>query len=206
MLSRAIGVLSGALVIMISSILQLPAQGLPMNLLNFSCILCAALLGGLSGTGSVGIFIMAGCLGLKVFFGHGSGFAFFTSDLGGFVIGLFASSVATGLVAGFPYADNNGKTVSSAIRIIVGILLGFAVFYIPGIIMYRRFMDDAGSPISLAQSLEVLVKPNLPLDLTTAALVSILTFLLRPAVQKHLYPDSREDEMMERIGNSRPGR
>ena len=83
-----------AALITISGFIAFPLPGTPVPIVlqNMMPILASGLLGGLYGTASTALFLIAGLLGLPVFSGGRGGLAHLLGPTGGFLIGYLAAA------------------------------------------------------------------------------------------------------------------
>jgi len=86
-----------AAIICAGSVIAIPIGPVPITLQNAFAIMAGLLLGPLQGAGAVGLFLLAGALGLPVFSGGKGGLAIITGPTGGYLAGYFIGA----LVAGF---------------------------------------------------------------------------------------------------------
>jgi len=80
----------------------------------------------------VGLYLLAGILGLPVFAGGTGGIARFAGPTGGFLVGYLLAAFTAGLIVGRP---NTGKT--SLPRIIAAVIIGLLIIYVPGVIWLK---------------------------------------------------------------------
>jgi len=115
---------AGALVV-------LPIGPVPIVLQNLFAVLSGLILGPLLGSAAVGLFLLSGIIGLPVFAGGAGGIARFAGPTGGFLIGYLLAALTSGLIAG------RGSTKIPLLRIILAVIAGFLVIYIPGIVWLK---------------------------------------------------------------------
>lgn len=169
-----------AAIICAGAIIRIPlGPFVPVVIQNMFAVLAGALLGPLQGAGAVGLFLVAGAIGLPVFSGGRGGFPVLLGPTGGFLIGYFFAAIVTGLILKKP--DTEAKT--PLITIILGCLLGFIVLYVPGVLRLQYVM---GKGTSLLQALSAGVIPFLPGDLLKLCLSVPLAVKLRPVIARYL--------------------
>lgn len=117
--------------------IAIPAGPVPIVLQNFFALLSGLVLGPVTGSASVGLYLLAGILGLPVFAGGTGGIARFAGPTGGFLAGYLLSALVAGLVAGQPgkRARNNGRL--SVVRLIIAVVLGLLIVYVPGVLWLK---------------------------------------------------------------------
>ena len=167
----------------------LPGTPVPIVLQNMMPILASGLLGGLYGTASTVLFLIAGLLGLPVFSGGRGGLTHLLGPTGVFLIGYLA--VAAFLIIFFrkPGAKdltlvssgkNNSIKLINYLKIIAASFSGFALIYVFGI---ARFMQLTNR--GLFESLSLACIPYLPGDFIKMILVSALIYKLRPVTARY---------------------
>jgi biotin transport system substrate-specific component len=118
--------------------IPIPLSPVPIVLQNLFALLTGLVLGPLGGLTGVGLYLLAGAVGVPVFAGASGGFAHFLGPTGGFLLGyLFMAGVA-GLIVGTPQADRPCPLW----RIIAAALAGIILQYIPGVIQLKLVIDD----------------------------------------------------------------
>jgi biotin transport system substrate-specific component len=117
--------------------IPLPFSPVPIALQNLFAILSGLILGPLRGAAAVALFLIAGALGAPVFAGATGGAAHFFGATGGFLLGYFIAALAAGFIAGRP----RGNRPASLLRIILAVLAGFLVVYVPGLIWLKIVLD-----------------------------------------------------------------
>ena len=136
LLKLAITALFAALV-SVGTFIAIPVGPIPIVLQNFFALLSGLVLGPLMGATAVGLFLLAGTLGFPVFAGGTGGIAHFAGPTGGYLIGYLLAAVTAGLIAGKPRP--NVKT--PVYKIILAVIAGFLVVYIPGILWLKIRWD-----------------------------------------------------------------
>ena len=115
----------------------IPVGPVPIVLQNMFAILSGLILGPVMGGAAVALFLLAGALNFPVFSGGTGGIVHFAGPTGGYLAGYLLAAIVTGLIAGNP----SFKT--PLLRIIIAVVAGFLVIYIPGVIWLKisRNMD-----------------------------------------------------------------
>lgn len=167
----------------------LPGTPVPIVLQNMMPILASGLLGGLYGTASTVLFLIAGLLGLPVFSGSRGGLAHLLGPTGGFLIGYLAAAAFLIIFFRKPGAKdltlvssgkNNSIKLINYLKIIAASFSGFALIYVFGI---ARFMQLTNR--GLFESLNLACIPYLPGDFIKMILVSALIYKLRPVTARY---------------------
>ncbi|MGI5068956.1 biotin transporter BioY [Treponema denticola] len=167
----------------------LPGTPVPIVLQNMMPILASGLLGGLYGTASTVLFLIAGLLGLPVFSGSRGGLAHLLGPTGGFLIGYLAAAAFLIIFFRKPGAKdlalvssgkNNSIKLINYLKIIAASFSGFALIYVFGI---ARFMQLTNR--GLFESLSLACIPYLPGDFIKVILVSALIYKLRPVTARY---------------------
>jgi biotin transport system substrate-specific component len=117
--------------------IPLPFSPVPLVLQNLFALLSGLILGPLLGAAAVGLYLIAGALGAPVFAGAAGGFAHFFGPTGGFLGGYLLGAVTAGLMAGRPRAGIK----TPLWRIILAVLAGFLVIYVPGVLRLKWVID-----------------------------------------------------------------
>jgi len=112
--------------------IAIPVGPVPIVLQNLLALLSGLVLGPLMGSAAVGLYLLAGLLGFPVFSGGGGGIARFAGPTGGYLVGYFLAALTAGLIAGRPKANASVKVFQ--IRVIIAVVAGFLVIYVPGLI------------------------------------------------------------------------
>lgn len=180
-----------AALITISGFIAFPLPGTPVPIVlqNMMPILASGLLGGLYGTASTALFLIAGLLGLPVFSGGRGGIAHLLGPTGGFLIGYLAAAAFLIIFFRKPGAKdltlvssgkNNSIKLINYLKIIAASFSGFALIYVFGI---ARFMQLTNR--GLFESLSLACIPYLPGDFIKMILVSALIYKLRPVTARY---------------------
>lgn len=117
--------------------IPLPFSPVPVTLQNLFALLSGLILGPLLGGAATALFLLTGALGAPVFAGAAGGFAHFFGPTGGFLLGYLLAALTAGFIAGRP----RGNRRASLLRIILAVLAGFLVVYVPGVIRLKIVLD-----------------------------------------------------------------
>lgn len=172
-----------AALISAGSLFAIPIGPVPIVFQNALAVFAGLVLGPLQGAGAVGLFLIAGILGLPVFSGGRSGIAVLVGPTGGYLAGYFFAS----LVAGFAMrsAETEGRAASPA-NVISAAIAGFACIYIPGVMMLGRSLS-----LSLPEAVAKGFAPFIVGDIVKIAILVPLTLKIRPVVARTLEAHER---------------
>jgi len=128
-----------AALISAGAFIAIPIGPVPIALQNFFTLLSGLVLGPVLGTAAVGLFLAAGAIGAPVFANNGSpmGIARLLGPTGGFLFGYLLSALVAGLIVGFPRPGIK----TPVWRIILAVVAGILVVYIPGLIRLKFVMN-----------------------------------------------------------------
>ena len=128
-----------AALISAGSFIAVPLGPVPIALQNFFTLLSGLVLGPFLGAAAVGLFIIAGTIGVPVFSNNGSamGIARLMGPTGGYIFGYLLGAFAAGLVMGFP---RQGEKIR-VWRLSLAVFLGLLVVYIPGLFRLKFFLE-----------------------------------------------------------------
>jgi biotin transport system substrate-specific component len=121
----------------------LPFSPVPVVLQNLFSLLSGLVLGPGLGSAAVGLYLAAGALGAPVFAGAGGGIPRLLGPTGGFLLGYLLSAWVAGCIAGPP---RRGVPLSRR-RLILAVLAGFLVVYVPGLIRLRFALGSWGKTL-----------------------------------------------------------
>ena len=116
-----------------------PVGPVPIVLQNLFALLSGLVLGPLMGSAAVGLYLLAGVLGFPVFSGGGGGIARFAGPTGGYLVGYLLAALTAGFIAGRPKANASAKVFQ--IRIILAVIAGFFIIYVPGLIWLKTRLN-----------------------------------------------------------------
>jgi len=94
--------------------IPLPFTPVPVTLQTFFVLLSGAVLGGMRGAGSQGMYMLLGLAGIPLFTGTGSGLAYVCGPTGGYLTGFIAASVCTGRLM-----NNSKQSFVSALGVFI---------------------------------------------------------------------------------------
>jgi biotin transport system substrate-specific component len=123
--------------------IPLPISPVPVVLQNLFSLLAGLVLGPVLGAAAVGLYLTAGIIGAPVFAGASGGIARLLGPTGGFLVGYLLSAFTAGLIAGRP---RQGLVISRQ-RLILAVLAGLLVVYVPGIIRLRFALGSWGKAL-----------------------------------------------------------
>ena len=213
-LTRSLSVIIFALLLCLSAFIPKNIFSAPatfsLGLQNMIAILAGTILGGLQGAGAVGLFVIAGVLGLPVFPSNLSGLEAFSSPEGGYIWGYFISSLLGGMILGSPHLFEKGFSLKQWIKIAITSLLCFAVIYIPGILCFRHSVMENTFPEkteALYKTYSLLEKgqtgkwllnqtlfPFISSDVIKWIISIPITAIFRPLAARLLYPSDEKEE------------
>lgn len=170
-----------AALIAAGSLIAIPIGPIPIVLQNAFAILAGLLLGPLQGAGAVGLFLLAGVLGLPVFSGGKSGIAAISGPTGGYLIGYFIGA----LVAGYSLEKATAEKRPRLAAVTAAAIGGFLAIYVPGVVALKNKLD-----LSLADAILKGFVPFIIADCVKIAALVPITLKLRPIVQRYLRPDA----------------
>ncbi|MDR3355734.1 MAG: biotin transporter BioY [Spirochaetaceae bacterium] len=149
----------------------------PIVLQNMFALLSGLLLGPVSGGAAVGLYLLAGAIGLPVFAGARGGFVQFLGPTGGFLAGYLLSALLAGLIAGAPRAG----VETPYWRLVLAGLAGMLVVYVPGIIQLKAVLRA-----SWPEAVGVGFLPFIAGDAVKTAIAVVTAGRLRKSVAKAL--------------------
>lgn len=183
----------GAALICFSCIIKIPFGIVPLAFQNMFCILIAALFGGILGFLPTVLFVVVGALGFPVFSGGVGGIPVLLGPTGGFILGYIFGAFFTSFVVG--KCDVCNKSIFFDIRLIFGVVFGFILIYVPGVLWFCHWIvkTNAVSVVTdgitgsdffsvLIYSLSASVLPFLPGDIIKIFISVFFVKKLRPSV------------------------
>lgn len=153
--------------------IPIPVSPVPIILQNLFVLLAGLLLGGRWGLASVGIYILAGAVGLPVFTGGKGGVAHFFGPTGGYLAGFAVCALVTGLIA------HQRETRTG--RDIVAVIAGSLCVYAFGVPWLKAVTGMPWEKAFLAGMVPFLLGDGLK-----AASAVILARALRPVLQRQM--------------------
>lgn len=161
----------------------------------FFCILLGLLLGGIQGAGSIGLYIILGCTGLKIFPNSNKGIEFLISSQGGILIAGFICSLIAGRILGTPHhfesSNKNKQSIKILITIIISTLLAIITWLTWFIIRMPGTNKNIVSNIYSVFNYEIL--PQLPFTIISLIPAFFIALYLRPSIGKFLYPNDKKE-------------
>ena len=131
-----LGALMAALMA-VGAYIAIPVGPVPIVLQNMFVMLAGLILGPWWGAASVGIYLMAGVLGMPVFSGGGAGLGQFMGPTGGYLIAYLPAVIVIGIVSNlggnhpaFPGAKSKAKVM---VLDVLAMVLGSALVYAIGV-------------------------------------------------------------------------
>lgn len=190
-----------AAIVCIGCFLRIPIGAVPIVLQNGLCILTGALLGSYLGGAPTALFLLAGLIGLPVYSGGTSGVAVWAGPTGGFLPGYLIGAIVCGFIAGRPSVEEKKFNWKVLIRLIVAVLAGMVVLYIPGIMHFAKWAAGAGrvpaEKSALAYTMGAYVIPYIPGDLLKSVIAVIVALKVRPLIAQYLYADKVKSDKVE---------
>ena len=109
----------------VGAYIAIPIGPVPIVLQNLFVMLAGLLLGGRWGLTSIGVYLLAGAIGLPVFAGGTGGIGKFVGPTGGYLLGFAAAAYVIGLIS----QRGRGSVIYDVFAMIVGtfIIYGFGV-------------------------------------------------------------------------------
>jgi len=162
-----------AAIISAGALIAIPLGPVPIALQNFFTLLSGLVLGPALGTAAVGLFLVAGAIGVPVFANSGApmGMARILGPSGGYLFGYLLGALVAGLIVGFP---RPGKKVP-VWRLVVAVVAGLLIVYIPGLVRLKWALN-----ISWTQTFISGFIPFLPGD----AIKGVVAGLIAPRLRK----------------------
>lgn len=149
--------------------LSIPIGPVPIVLQNLFIFLSGLLLGPVWGTASVGVYLLAGILGLPVFAGGIGGIGRFAGPTGGYLLGFLPAVCVIG------YISNVSKT--NVVRDLLAMICGSLIIYACGLSWLKILTD-----MTLGKTLAVGMYPFLPGDALKMAAAVPIAKALRPLI------------------------
>lgn len=165
--------LFAALMCVAGMYLILPIGPVPIALANMFAIAAGLMLGPVYGGAAVLIYILMGSLGLPVF-SRNAGFAVLLGPTGGYLLGYLLGSVCAGLIASLP-----AKLKKAKFLYVVAALAGFALIYVPGLLVLQAKLG-----LTWSDTLSKGMLPFIPGDLLKVAVASASAWVLRPQLEQ----------------------
>ena len=151
--------------------LAIPIGPVPIVLQNLFIFLAVLLLGPGWGTASVGVYLLAGILGLPVFAGGVGGIGRLAGPTGGYLLGFLPAVCVIGLIS------NVSKT--NVVRDLLAMICGSFIIYACGLSWLKMLTG-----MTLGKTLAVGMYPFLPGDALKIAAAVPVAKALRPVIHK----------------------
>ena len=155
--------------------LAIPIGPVPIVLQNLFVLLTGLLLGPRWGTASVGIYLLAGALGLPVFAGGVGGIGRFAGPTGGYLLGFVPAVYVIGLIS--------KKAGERMIFDVIAMLCGSIIIYACGVTWLKILTN-----MTLSKTLAVGMFPFLPGDILKIAAAVPIAKALRPVIRRASSP------------------
>ncbi len=165
--------------ICVSAQLAIPLPiGVPFTLQVLMVMLTALILKPLYSVISLLLYVLLGVVGLPVFSGAKSGIGMILSPTGGFIIGFVLAAFLVSLLKGVLGRKLRGKL--TVVRyIIVTVIIGIPVMYIPGIALYMVYTGA-----DLVSAIVTLTSVFILLDIAKCVIASLIAVPLNKALAK----------------------
>jgi len=151
--------------------LAIPIGPVPIVLQNLFIFLSGLLLGPGWGAASVGVYLLAGILGLPVFAGGVGGIGRLAGPTGGYLLGFLPAVCVIGLIS------NVSKT--NVVRDLLAMICGSFIIYACGLSWLKMLTG-----MTLGKTLAVGMYPFLPGDALKIAAAVPVAKALRPVIHK----------------------
>lgn len=149
--------------------LAIPIGPVPIVLQNLFVFLAGLLLGSRWGLASVGVYLLAGALGLPVFAGGVGGIGRFVGPTGGYLVGFAPAVYVIGRIT--------EKFETRVVFDVAAMVLGSTVIYFFGIAWLKVLTG-----MTLSKTLMVGMVPFIPGDILKIAAAVPITRALRPMI------------------------
>ena len=147
----------------------IPIGPVPIVLQNFFVVLAGLLLGWRWGLACVGIYLLAGAIGLPVFAGGAAGIGRLVGPTGGYLLSYLPAAAIIGWVS----AKGKGRLLVDILAMIMGVL----VVYAGGVCWLKAI-----SGISWGKAVSAGLLPFVPGDILKIAAAAPLARTLRPVM------------------------
>jgi len=172
-----------AALICAGSFIAVPIGPVPISLQNFFTLLAGLVLGPFLGAAAVGLFIIAGAIGLPVFANNTMGLARLLGPTGGYIFGYLLGAFIAGLFLGTP---KQGEIIRIW-RLTLAAALGMLVVYIPGLIQLKFVLKATLD--TWQKTLVAGFYPFLIGDAVKGVVAAIITPRLRRAASRQVFPE-----------------
>lgn len=150
--------------------IAIPIGPVPIVLQNLFIYLSALLLGRKWGTASVGVYLLAGALGLPIFAGGTGGIARFAGPTGGYLVGFLPAVYVIGALA--------ERKIPGGIRDVLAMIVGTLIIYACGVTWLKVLTG-----MTAAMALAVGMYPFILGDALKIAAAVPLARTLRPLIR-----------------------
>ena len=142
------------------------------------------------------LWLVVGLIGLPVYSGGTSGVGVWAGPTGGFLPGYLLGAIVAGFIAGRPSVEQKRPGIVTVIRVVLGLLVGMVVLYIPGVFHFARWAQAAGKVpegLSAVQyTMKACVIPFIPGDLIKIVVCIPVALVVRPVVAQYLYSGKKK--------------
>ena len=153
------------------AVIAIPLGPVPVVLQNVFIMMAGLLLGARWGLASVGIYLLAGALGLPVFAGGSGGIGRFLGPTGGYLLGFVPAVLIIGLIS--------GNHRHHWLRDVLAVVCGCLVVYVPGVTWLKLI-----TRMQWSTALTVGMLPFLAGDALKAAAAVAAARVLRPRLAR----------------------
>lgn len=180
-----------AAIICVGCFMKIPLGPIPIVLQNVLCILSGVLLGGYLGGLPTALFLVVGLLGLPIYSGGTGGIAVWAGPTGGFFPGYLLGAILAGFISGKPSVLEKKFSWKVLIRIIVAMIVGMVILYVPGIIHFSHWAAKNNKiPVdktAFSYTMAACVIPYIPGDIIKIIVAVPIALKLRPILAQYLY-------------------
>ena len=137
-ITRLVFIALFAAIISAGAFITLPVGPVPVVLQNMFTLLSGLVIGPVLGPAAVGLFIVAGAVGVPVFANNGSppGLARIVGPTGGYLFGYLLGAFIAGVILGFPGSGQR----TPVWRLILAVIAGTLVVYVPGLLWLKMYL------------------------------------------------------------------
>ena len=162
-----------AAIISAGAFIVIPFVPVPLVLQNMFTLLSGLVLGPVLGSAAVGLFLVAGAIGVPVFANNGTppGLARIVGPTGGYLFGYLLGAFVAGLIVGYP----SGKKIP-VWRLVCAVAAGLLIVYVPGLLRLKFFLKTDWTETFVLGFL-----PFIPGDAVKGIIAGLITPRLRRA-------------------------
>ncbi len=157
----------------VGAYIAIPIGPVPIVLQNLFVMLAGLLLGGRWGLTSVGVYLLAGAIGLPVFAGGTGGLGKFVGPTGGYLLGFAAAAYVIGIIS----ERGKGRVVIDVLAMVAGMF----IIYIVGVSWLKVVTG-----MSISKVITVGMLPFLPGDVLKIAIAIPIAKALRPMMAENI--------------------